>query len=174
MPNARDRDVETIRRSLVGLRRVFQRKDLVGLWESAFGRRSKMDYTELKLLDAVRVSAEGGATVGEVSKLLGVDPSRASRLVARAVAKGLLARRASQGDARKVVLEVTAAGAKLQERGSDLTRARIELAVKAWPPRRRAEFSKLFGEFVAGMLGEAVATAAAASRAPPPARRGSA
>src|SRR5262245_19982811 len=93
MPSAHYGDIESIRRSLVGLRRIFQRKDLVGLWESAFGRHSKMDYSELKLLDAVRVASEG-ATVGEVSTLLGVDPSRASRQVARAVVKGLLARKA--------------------------------------------------------------------------------
>ena len=151
MPNARETDIESIRRSLVGLRRVFQRKDLVGLWESAFGRHSKLDYLELKLLDAVRVASEGGATVGEVSNLLGVDPSRASRQVAAAVAKGLLERRASQGDARKVVLEVTARGAKLQQRGSDLTRARIELALKKWPEARRARFARELAVFVTGM-----------------------
>ena len=152
MPNARESEFETIRRSLVALRRIFQRKDLVGLWESAFGRHSKLDYTELKLLDAVRVASEGGATVGEVATLLGVDPSRASRQVARAVAKGLLHRRAEQGDARKVVLEVTAKGAQLQQRGSDLTRARIELAMAKWPRARRAQFSKLFAEFTEGMV----------------------
>lgn len=52
------------------------------------------------------------------------------------------------------MLEVTAKGAQLQQRGSALTRARIELAVAKWPPAKRAQFSKLFGEFVRGMTAE--------------------
>jgi DNA-binding MarR family transcriptional regulator len=152
MPKAHDGEIESIRRALVGLRRIFQRKDLVGLWESAFGRHSMMDYAELKLLDAVRVASDGGATVGEISRLLGVDPSRASRQVTSAVARGLLARRAAPDDGRKVVLEVTDKGARLQQRGSELTRARIELAVRRWPASRRARFAKELSLFVAGMI----------------------
>src|SRR4051794_33949245 len=106
--------LESIRVSLVALRRLFQRKELVELWEDAFGRRSRMDYGELRLLDAVRVSRS--ASVGEVARLLGVDPSRASRQVARAVQKGLLRRRAEQGDGRKVALQITASGRRLQEK----------------------------------------------------------
>ena len=83
--------VESIRHSLIALRRLFQRRELVQLWESAFGERSQLDYTDLRLLDAVRVAQASdsaqGATVGELARLLGVDPSRASRQVAQAVAK---------------------------------------------------------------------------------------
>jgi DNA-binding MarR family transcriptional regulator len=145
-------DAERIRGSLVALRRLFQRRDMVELWEAAFGRRARMDYGDLLLLDAVRVSQAGGATVGAVSALLGIDPSRGSRTVAGAVRKGLLKRRAEQGDARKVVLEITPRGAKLQATGSDLTRARIALAVRKWTAAEREEFAALFARFVEGML----------------------
>src|SRR5215813_13806626 len=116
MRKAHKSEVEAIRVSLVELRRLFQRRELVELWATAAGSTAGLDYTELRLLDAIRVAeARGnGATVGDASRLLGVDPSRASRQVARAVAKGLLRRRAEQGDGRKVLLEVTARGAALQ------------------------------------------------------------
>jgi DNA-binding MarR family transcriptional regulator len=137
--------VEAIRHSVVALRRLFQRKELAQLWASAFGRHSKLDYTELRLLDAVRA---GGSTVGEVGRLLGVDASRASRQVAAAVKKGLLRRRAEQGDARKVVLEVTAAGVKLAEKGSQLTRDRIALALEGWSAAERQRFADDLERFV--------------------------
>jgi DNA-binding MarR family transcriptional regulator len=151
MPKARSSDpsIEAIRTSLVNLRRLFQRKELTELWAAAFGKDTQLDYSELRLLDAVT----DGATVGEIARRLGIDPSRASRQVARAVASGLLVRRAEQADGRKVILEVTRAGARLQQRGSNLTRARIALAVASWSAADRARFAQLFGRFADGMTG---------------------
>ena len=144
---------EAIRTSLVELRRLFQRKELVELWAMTAGGNPRLGYAELRLLDAVRVAeSRGDATVGDVSRLLGIDPSRASREVARAVTTGLLRRRADQGDARKVVLEITPRGAKLQARGSELTRARIAVALDDWSAADRTRFADLFGRFVAAMV----------------------
>lgn len=140
--------VEEIRHSLVGLRRLFQRKELAQDWAAAFGKRSRLDYAELKLVDAVRT---GGKTVGDVARLLGVDASRASRAVAAAVKKGVLRRTVTQDDARKVVIEVTAAGAKLAEKGSELTRTRIALALDGWSQAQTARFAKEFAQFVASL-----------------------
>jgi DNA-binding MarR family transcriptional regulator len=149
--------VEEIRIALVELRRLFQRKELAELWAAAAGHASVpgLDYAELRLLDAIRVAESrrpAGATVGDVARLLGVDPSRASRQVARAVAKGHLKRRAVQSDARKVVLEVTPRGARLQARGSALTRARIALALDVWSDAERARFAHLFSRFVGAIV----------------------
>lgn len=148
--------VESIRRSLVALRRLFQRRELAELWASAFGDHSRLDYTDLRLLDAVRVSqppdTSEGATVGEISRLLGVDPSRASRQVASAVAKGLLVRQASQGDGRKVVLRITSRGARLQAKGSAVTRRRIALALEAWADADQVMLADLLDRFVAHLL----------------------
>ena len=147
--------VESIRVSLVELRRLFQRKELTELWAEAAGGSSRLDYGELRLLDAIRVAESkcpDGATVGDLSRLLGVDPSRASRQVAGAVAKGLLQRRAAQRDGRKVLLEVTPRGAKLQARGSELTRARIGLALEAWSDADRARFAQLLTRFVGAIV----------------------
>jgi DNA-binding MarR family transcriptional regulator len=148
---ARAEQVESIRRSLVGLRRLFQRRELASLWASAFGQSSELDYFDLRLLDAVRVAGSdgsSGATVGDVSQLLGVDPSRASRQVAVAVRKGLLARVAAQDDARKVLLEITPRGARLQQKGSELTRSRIDLALDGWAAADRELLAELLSRFV--------------------------
>lgn len=146
--------VEAIRVSLVELRRMFQRRELVEQWAAVAGGDARLDYADAKLLDAIRVaeSRGGGATVGDVARLLGVDPSRASRIVAAAVARGLLRRRATQGDGRKVVVEVTAAGARLQQKGSALTRRRIAVAVAGWSAADRARFADLFDRFVRAIL----------------------
>lgn len=148
---------EVIRVSLVELRRLFQRKDMVQAWEATFGRRTRMDYADLRLLDAVRVAKS--ATIGEVARLLGVDQSRVSRQVAKAVNKGLLERCAEQTDSRKVVLAITSAGAKLQQKGSELTRARIGLAIADWSATERKQFATLLGRFVNGMTGESAPNA---------------
>ena len=145
MPSAHNQRAETIRRSLVDLRRLFQRHELPTLWGG-----NALDYGELRLLDAVRVAEP--ATVGDVARRLGIDPSRASRQVARAVRRGLLRRRAEQTDARKVVLEVTSRGRATQTRGSDLTRARIERAIAGWTPAERERFAELFARFVVELV----------------------
>lgn len=138
---------ESIRGSLVALRRLFQRKELAAMWAAAAGRPPDLDYTELRVLDALR----DGGTVGDVAVGLGIDPSRASRLVARAVARGTLAREAAQDDGRKVVLRVTPAGAKLRARGGEVTRARIALATADWSRADRVRFAELFARFAAAM-----------------------
>ncbi|HUJ61831.1 MAG TPA: MarR family winged helix-turn-helix transcriptional regulator [Kofleriaceae bacterium] len=142
-------EIEPIRVALVDLRRLFQRKELTALWGAA-----KLDYGDLRLLDAVTVALarRGSATVGDAARLLGIDASRASRQVARAVARGLLERRASQRDGRAVVLAVTPRGARLQARGSALTRRRIDHAIRGWPAAERRRFGTLFARFVAMMV----------------------
>jgi DNA-binding MarR family transcriptional regulator len=52
-------------------------------------------------------------TVGTVAERLGVDPSRASRLVSDVIDLGYIRRAASQADARRIVLEPTDKGTAL-------------------------------------------------------------
>jgi DNA-binding MarR family transcriptional regulator len=146
-------EIEDIRLGLVALRRLFQRRELVALWAAATGTRARLDYGEVRLLDAIQAaSRDQGVTVGAVARLLGIDPSRASRQVARAVARGLLRREAEQRDGRVVRLAITARGAAVQARGSALTRARIRLALARWPAEDRARFAALFARFAAAIV----------------------
>jgi DNA-binding MarR family transcriptional regulator len=137
--------IEQIRISLVTLRRMFQRKELAALW----ARNPELDYTELRLLDAVRIAQP--TTVGEIAQRLGIDPSRASRQVKSAIERGLLRRGVDEQDGRKVVLEVTKAGAAVQQRGSELTRDRIAMAVEGWSTAEQQKFARLFERFATGM-----------------------
>ncbi len=154
-------DVDAIRDALVDLRRLFQRRELVDLWSAASGRATRLDYGDLRLLDAVRGAdaPSGSATVGEIAQRLGIDPSRASRLVARAVSRKLLERRAAQDDSRKVVVRVTQTGARMQARGAELTRERIAVALAAWPAADRERFATLFARFAGALLDDSPARA---------------
>lgn len=70
---------------------------------------------DLPVLDVLLVIAApepdaGEMTVGAVAQRLGLDPSRASRLVADAIARGHARRAVSQDDARRTIVELTALG----------------------------------------------------------------
>jgi DNA-binding MarR family transcriptional regulator len=168
MQMQRNDRLESIRRSLVELRRMFQRKELSRLWADASGRTAAPDYTELRLLDAIHACGESGATIGDVALRLGIDPSRASRQVASAVRRGLLARHADTIDARRVLLSVTPRGARMQAMGGELTRARIATALAGWTKDERARFEVLLDRFVRDIV--PVETRGAAVPAIPPRR----
>ena len=55
-------------------------------------------------------------TVGLVAEKLGIDPSRASRLVAEVVDRGFAKRVASQADARRICLALTSKGRAFVEK----------------------------------------------------------
>ncbi|MBP9234909.1 MAG: winged helix-turn-helix transcriptional regulator, partial [Hyphomonadaceae bacterium] len=71
-----------------------------------------LDTADLDILNALDgcSSHSGEVTVGFVAERLSVDPSRASRIVADAVDKGIVRRVASQSDSRRIVLELTQTG----------------------------------------------------------------
>ena len=71
-----------------------------------------IDLADLDILSALDGCSaySGEATVGFVAERLNVDPSRASRIVADAVDKGIVRRVASQSDSRRIVLELTETG----------------------------------------------------------------
>ena len=76
-----------------------------------------IDLAQLDVLMAVRADArefgegEEETTVGLVATRLGIDPSRASRLVADLIRLGYLRRAASQTDARRTIVVLTGTGA---------------------------------------------------------------
>ncbi|MGK8512260.1 MarR family winged helix-turn-helix transcriptional regulator [Nocardia asiatica] len=101
------------------------------------------------VLDAV---AGGVAdTVGALAPALGVDQPRASRLVARAVAAGLLERVADQRDGRRSVLRPTAAGRRASAEAAARRRTAMAAAMADWTPAERADFARLLERFVEKM-----------------------
>lgn len=110
-----------------------------------------LELTHLDVLDAVRRGEFAGeVTVGVIADTLRIDPSRASRIVAEMVAKNVLRRKASQTDARRIVVVMTALGQRLVAELHALKQSVVESVVADWPAEDIAIFSRLFEKYVDG------------------------
>lgn len=134
------------------VRRSIQRRD--------FGRQvmAKLDPSlEVAHLDTISAiahnpvwSAEGPVpevTVGLIAERLGIDPSRASRVVADVVERGYAKRVASQQDARRICLELTGKGRNFVEA---VRRNKLEIFARAlgkWNERELVVFASLLDRF---------------------------
>lgn len=86
-------------------------------------------------------------TVGTVAERLGIDPSRASRIVADVVERGYIRRAASQADSRRIVLEPTDKGVAF---GNEWRRRKSEVLIaslKEWTEDELTTFARLVERF---------------------------
>jgi DNA-binding MarR family transcriptional regulator len=98
-------------------------------------------------LDEMRENRGEQPSVGKVAERLGIDPSRASRMVAGAIRAGFVKRIASQLDGRQTHLGLTNDGRKAL---ATVRRFRIMFFSKLtanWSDRDCAEFAKLLIRF---------------------------
>jgi DNA-binding MarR family transcriptional regulator len=108
---------------------------------------------DLAQLDAVFAVDEGPdqpgqeVTVGLVADRLGIDPSRASRLVATAIRAGQLRRVASQADGRRIHLELTDAGREITQAAHHSRQALYDRLMRDWSERDRQQFARLLTRF---------------------------
>ena len=110
-----------------------------------------LELSHLDVLDAVRrAEGSGEVTVGTIADILRIDPSRASRIVAEMVSRGVLRRKASQADARRIVVVLTALGQRLLAEIQAQKFAVIESIVADWPAEDIEAFSRLFDRFIGG------------------------
>ena len=79
------------------------------------------------------------SSVAELARRTLTDQSSVSTVVAKLVAKKLVARTSSATDRRRAELRLTAAGAKVVKRAPTLPQTRIIDAVAAMPAKPRAE-----------------------------------
>ncbi len=143
-----DPALEAIERAMLSIRRSVTRRELGRSMAAAL--QGETDLSQYFAVDAVEEATEDSAqpvTVGTVAERLGVDPSRASRLVARAVQAGYLRRVASQADGRQSLLELTDAGRTVVEQMHKHRQAQFALAMRDWSARERAEFARLLVRF---------------------------
>jgi DNA-binding MarR family transcriptional regulator len=115
-----------------------------------------LDVADLDILAALEGCSthSGEATVGFIAERLNVDPSRASRIVADAVDKGIVRRAASQSDSRRIVLELTDTG---RAHAQAIRRYKWKIfadALGEWPEEDLVTFAKLFQRF-SGWVAEA-------------------
>ena len=97
----------------------------------------------LEAIDAAR--AAGSGAIGEVARQLGLDRSNASRMLAEAVAAGLVTKTASAEDARRTELGITPAGHELLAAARAWQDEAFARLVAGWPAadaRRLAGYLK--------------------------------
>jgi DNA-binding MarR family transcriptional regulator len=94
-------------------------------------------------VDAVGACGErpDGPTVGDVARLLGLDHSGASRMVAAAAGRGYVERARTGADARRTVLRLTPAGRELIEASHRWQRDRFAELTASWDDEDRARFA---------------------------------
>jgi DNA-binding MarR family transcriptional regulator len=140
-----DQSVAAVEVAMVTVRRRQSRRALA----RAAGA-SGVDIAAQEVLDAVD-AAGGTAGVTAIAEALDVDQPRASKLVAAAVAAGLLRREADQADGRRSVLALTATGRERLDRMHAFRRARFATAMAGWTDDERTAFADLLTRFVAGL-----------------------
>jgi len=95
--------------------------------------------------------------VSTVATRLGIDPSRASRLVSDLIAQGFVARAVSQQDARRTVVTLTPAGEAIVESVRTIKYMVMGEFLSDWTEEEIATFLPLFERF-AVWAGKAEAT----------------
>jgi DNA-binding MarR family transcriptional regulator len=147
-----DHAVVAVERALVRIRRSQTRRALGPPMLAAIAERLglRLDYGTTAVVDAVEQPAAGGGdvTVGLVAERLGLDASRASRLVATAVAAGLVRREASQDDGRRSHLTLTDLGQRVLEIEQDVRRRFVADGMDDWSAADRRAFAELLTRFV--------------------------
>jgi DNA-binding MarR family transcriptional regulator len=92
-------------------------------------------------------SPEIEITVGFVGEKLGVDPSRASRLVGEVVDLGYVRRVASQADSRRICLELTGRGGKLARDFHERKWTSMAKGMQGWTDEEVLTFSRLLDRY---------------------------
>lgn len=121
----------------------------------AMGSGDCVDHGLIAVVDAVGEgppSPDGEVTVGLVADRLGIDPSRASRMVTNAIDSGHVVRVASQRDGRRIGLELTSAGRQALQQAQRFRQGLLARAMRDWTEHERAEFVRLFSRFTDSFL----------------------
>lgn len=140
----RNAELAAIEAALIRIRRRQSRRALGRAANDSRGEPINLDH--VAALDAVEEGLQderGEVSVGDVADRLGIDPSRASRIVTAAITAGYLQRIASQSDGRRTCLTITAAGQEIIEHAHRSRRALIDQLLHDWSASDRAELARL-------------------------------
>jgi DNA-binding MarR family transcriptional regulator len=128
---------DEVRRVLDGLRRVVQLlRESAAESERRFGLSSAQLFVLGKLRDHGRIS------LGSLAELTATHQSSVSVVVSRLVENGLVARRPSKSDARRLELSLTPQGRRLIARAPDATQERLFGAIEELPAAWRAQLGR--------------------------------
>ena len=87
-------------------------------------------------------------SVSSLAAAIGVDQPRASRLVQEGVERGLVRRVPDPSDARRALLQLTAAGRSQLGEVQNHRRSAVEAALASFTPEEARTFAELFDRFV--------------------------
>ncbi|MFC6013164.1 MarR family winged helix-turn-helix transcriptional regulator [Nocardia lasii] len=133
-------EVEQIERAMIAIRRRQTRRTLAA---------DEPSGQSFDVLDVIEDASE--PTVSTVAAALAVDQPRASKLVAGAVAAGLVRRVADQSDGRRSLLVLTARGAEILAEAHRRRRGAFDRAMTGWTDADRVEFTRLLTRFVGAL-----------------------
>lgn len=137
-----------IDRAMVRIRRSQSRRTIGRLMQRELG--PKLNLSDIFVADALDELAESGVqrpTVGTMAERLGIEPSRASRMVTSAIEAGLVKRLASQSDGRRSYLNLTKAGRKALATVRQFRMAFFCRILSPWSDRDCAEFAAFLTRF---------------------------
>lgn len=143
-----DESTVAVERAMVAIRRSQSRRAMGRQAMGRLGDGAGVDPSVFGVLDAIE-GLDRPATVTEVGARLGVDQPRASRLVARAVAEGLVVRAADQRDGRRALLSLTPRATAQLEAVHGFRQGVFAAAMADWTDTDRAAFARLITAFVA-------------------------
>lgn len=108
-----------------------------------------IDINDLSVISAIAGGggADGEITVGLIAERLGIDPSRASRIVGDAVDKGIIRRVASQADARRIGIELTDIGRNHAAAVRRYKWSAFADVLGNWPEEELVTFARLYQKF---------------------------
>jgi DNA-binding MarR family transcriptional regulator len=137
-----DASMATIRRNV--MRREFGKRILAHL-------KTDLEIGHMDTIGAIGhadlQSPAEEVTVGLVAERLGLDPSRASRLVSDVVDKGYARRVASQSDARRICLEPTPKGRRFLEQIRETKWRAFAHSLSQWSEDDLVTFARLFERY---------------------------
>lgn len=128
--NGPARDDQGIRSVVDALRRVFRE---LRLSAREAERGAGISGAQLFVLQSLAV--ESAASLNELAERTLTDQSSVSVVVKRLVARGLVARKSSRQDARRVELALTGAGRRLLARCPEPTQVKLVSALRRLSPR---------------------------------------
>jgi DNA-binding MarR family transcriptional regulator len=113
--------------------------------DSSLGRAARF-----RMLDALEAAEQAGTnlSISAVADAVGVDQPRASRLVQEGVDRGLVRRIQDPADARRSLIQLTAAGRTQITEVRSRRRSAVEEAIASFTPEEARTFAALFDRFV--------------------------
>jgi DNA-binding MarR family transcriptional regulator len=104
----------------------------------------------IRMLEALETAEAAGSplSISSLAQAIGVDQPRASRLVQEGVERGHVRRVPDPSDARRALIQLTAAGRAQLDEVRTHRRSAVESALAEFTPEEARTFAELFDRFV--------------------------